>query len=100
MGAKEVRMTDPPGNERISVSRDQLRAELAYLKLDLIQSLASKTEVDRLDARVAVLELHGSPALVTTLGKFDVMTAKLESLESWRNKLLGAFAFALLVEPI
>lgn len=43
-------MSDDSG--RISVSRDALRAELLSLKLDLIQQLATKGEVDRLNDRI------------------------------------------------
>jgi hypothetical protein len=51
------------GDSRISVSRETLRAELTALKLDLIQSLASKAEVDRLAERMGAIEQHGSPAV-------------------------------------
>lgn len=42
--------------ERISISRDALRAELAELELRLIEKLASKVDVDMLRKRVEVLE--------------------------------------------
>lgn len=42
--------------ERISISRDALRAELSQLELRLVQSLASKSEVERLVTRVENLE--------------------------------------------
>ena len=42
--------------ERISISRDALRAELAELELRLIDKLASKIDVEKLAGRVDVLE--------------------------------------------
>lgn len=42
--------------ERISISRDALRAELAELELRLIDKLASKSEVEKLARRVEILE--------------------------------------------
>lgn len=59
---------------RISVSRDALRAELATLKLDLIQTLATKDDVKVLEARVGTLET-------------DV-----DRLKTWRKSLAGVVA--------
>lgn len=42
--------------ERISISRDALRAELAELELRLIDKLAAKIDVDKLARRVDRLE--------------------------------------------
>lgn len=42
--------------ERISISRDALRAELAELELRLVDKLASKIDVDKLVRRVDLLE--------------------------------------------
>lgn len=42
--------------ERISISRDALRAELAELELRLIDKLAAKIDVERLAGRVDTLE--------------------------------------------
>lgn len=47
-------MAEP--HERISISRDSLRAELAELELRLVDKLASRSELEKLAARVVILE--------------------------------------------
>jgi len=43
-------------DERISVSREMLRADLAELKLDLLEKLASRESVAAIDARLGIVE--------------------------------------------
>lgn len=43
-------------HERITVSRDALRADLLDLELRLTKTLATKSDVDALEKRVATLE--------------------------------------------
>jgi len=43
-------------DERISVSREALRAELAEMELRLIEKLASREQVAALEARLTILE--------------------------------------------
>lgn len=99
-------MTEPSGNDRISVSRDTLRAELGQLELRLVDrlthELAQKADqrlVEQVVSDLNSIKEHGSPALVTALGTIGALDAKVDSLEGWRNRLLGAFALALLGEP-
>jgi hypothetical protein len=94
------------GADRISVSRDALRAELADLKLDLVERLtaaleskADKRLVEQVIADVNSIKEHGSPALVTAMGTIAGLDAKVDSLEGWRNRMLGALTLGLLAEP-
>ena len=43
-------------DQRISVSREMLRADLAEMKLDLIEKLASREQVAGIDARLGIVE--------------------------------------------
>lgn len=94
------------GNDRISISRDTLRAELGQLELRLVDRLthelalkADQRLVEQVVADVNSIKEHGSPALVTAMGTINALDSKVDSLEGWRNRLLGAFALALLGEP-
>jgi hypothetical protein len=64
-------------NERISVSRDFLRAELGGLELRLVEKLATKDEVA--DLR----------------GEHDALRNEVETLKSWRAYTTGLTAGAL-----
>lgn len=64
---------------RISVSRDALRAELAQMELRLIEKLATKAEVEMLEARV------------------DTLETEVDRLKTWRKTLAAALAFAVAV---
>lgn len=89
-------MSEPNGNDRISVSRDTLRAELGQLELRLVDRLtrelgkkADQRLVDQIVTDVNSIKEHGSPALVTAMGTISALNTKVESLEDWRNRFLG-----------
>jgi hypothetical protein len=98
-------------DERISVSREMLRADLAEMELRLIEKLASRESVAALDARVQILErtalIRGGPVddqvkkLTATIKSDaelnDMIDAKLdlETGKSWTSRdRLVAFVLA------
>lgn len=81
--------------ERISISRDALRAELAELELRLIDKLASKIDVDKLVRRVDVLEAQ---ALKRDDADFKRTQADVEAVKKsalTKNEIDKAIADAL-----
>lgn len=89
-------MAESNGNDRISVSRDTLRAELGQLELRLVDRLtrelgkkADQRLVDQIVSDVNSIKEHGSPALVTAMGTISTLNTKVENLEDWRNRFFG-----------
>lgn len=89
-------MGESNGNDRISVSRDTLRAELGQLELRLVDRLtrelgkkADQRLVDQIVTDVNSIKEHGSPALVTAMGTISTLNTKVENLEDWRNRFFG-----------
>jgi hypothetical protein len=96
-------MAEP--QERVSVSRDALRAELAELELRLIEKLASKSEVEMLKSRVEKLEELASPLkekkILTVNEVEEAISAALQSKEArgWttRERYIGVLLFMVTI---
>lgn len=73
-------------NGRITVSKDFLRAELVGMELRLVDKLATKAEVEALQAK------HES-----TVARVDVLETEVDRLKNWRRALASAAAAVVAV---
>lgn len=93
------------GEERVSVSRDALRAELAELELRLIEKLASKSEVEMLKQRVEKLENLAAPLkekkilTVTEVDEAIAQALQKKEARGWtsRERAIGVVLFCITV---
>jgi hypothetical protein len=95
-------MTNGGNGERISVSREVLRAELAEMKLDLLTRLATKEEVrhqeqlhSALESRVSIVEDR-----IPTIEQQVELLKRIDRLEAWRSRLAGGLATLIIIVPI
>jgi hypothetical protein len=90
------------GVERISVSREVLRAELAEMKLDLLTRLATKEELRHQEQVVSALEARiiSAEGRALTPEKIVEYEKRLLSLEVWRSRLAGGWVALIILVPV
>lgn len=76
-------------DQDITFSEDRLRAILAEFKLDLIERLTRELSHKADLATVAALEK-----------RIDLQDVKIEGVNAWKNKILGAIAVVAICIPV
>lgn len=89
--------------ERISVSRDALRAELAELELRLTKQLASRSDVEDVKNEQGRMALHISA--LQDLGKrnredIESLDSRVVELRDWHNRSIGIIALIAFLMPV